>query len=233
MGDNNKDDRDDNWKDDNDKEHNTRRLTINYTVYLPANATLDATNSFGAMSIGDFEGAATLSSKFGSLTAGKISQSKKISVQFGKATIESINNGKLSIQFSSAQVNKLSGDISVDLEQSHAVKLNLDNSLKQLDIHNSFSHVYLDADKNLSANFTVKTSMGDFSNQTAFPVTANGRENEHGYTSYSANKTYSGKSGSGNIPINIKSSFGQVTLGHDLRIDVNEKNSKHERKVRA
>jgi hypothetical protein len=60
-----------NKRDDGDKkEGRNTSFKINYTVYLPATVTLDASNDFGPMSISDFEGAATLTSKFGSLTAG-------------------------------------------------------------------------------------------------------------------------------------------------------------------
>jgi hypothetical protein len=209
----------------NDRKHRDENTSfkINYTVYLPNNMSLDATNQFGAMSIGDYDGGITLESKFGSLTAGKLTQPKKISVQFGKATIESIHSGKVSIQFSKAQINKLSGDITADLNQSHGVKLNLTNDLKKLDIHNNFSEIYLDADKNLSANFTIRNSFGGFSNKTDFPVTRE-KENENRY--FNNNQNYSGKSGSGNIPVNVKSNFGHVTLGHDISFDMNAKSDK-------
>jgi len=212
-----------NRDEDRNERHESTSFKINYTVYLPANATLEATNQFGPMLIGDFDGVATLTSKFGSLTAGKLSQPKKISVEFGKATIESMTNGKLKVQFSRAQVNKLSGEVTADFEQSQGIKINLDNSLKKLDINNSFSHVYLDTDKNLSASFTLKNSFGDFTNNTDFPITKN-QENENRY--FSKNSTYSGKAGSGTIPVSIKSSFGHVTIGHNISFDVNEKSSK-------
>ncbi len=192
---------------------------INYTVYLPANATLNATNQFGPLTIGDYDGSVTLDCRFGKLTTGKLSQSKKVTVQFGTATIESMNNGKLSVQFSKAQVNNLSGDIDADFNQSGGVKLNVSNNIKSLDIHNDFSTVYLDADKNLSANFNIKTSFGKFSNETAFPVSKDRDDNRWVNTSSS----YSGKAGSGNMPINIKNSFGTIKLVHDMQFDVNDK----------
>jgi len=221
-------------RDDEDRKekHESTSFKINYTVYLPANATLEAANSFGPMTIGDYDGVATLTSKFGSLTAGKLTQPKKVTVEFGKATIESVTNGKLSIHFSKAQINKLSGEITADFEQSRGIKIGLDNSLKKLDIHNSFSHVYLDADKNLSASFTLKNSFGGFTNNTDFPITKN-QENENRY--FSKNSTYSGKAGNGTIPVSIKSSFGHVTIGHNISFDVNEKSwkDKTEKKIKV
>jgi hypothetical protein len=222
---NDKGDGDDNYKKkkDHDNDDNYGKNTnfkINYTVYLPANTTLNATNQFGSLSIGDFDGVATLNSKFGSLTTGKLSQPKKLSIEFGKATIESMTNGKLSISFSRAQVNKLSGDVTINLEQANGIKLGLDNSLKKLDINNSFSTIYLDAQKDLSASFNIKSSFGSFSNKSEFAVNKN-QEDEDRYMV--TDKTYSGKAGSGSTPITIKSSFGHITLGHDLSFDVSNR----------
>ncbi|MFM9909309.1 MAG: hypothetical protein ACKVOW_08170, partial [Chitinophagaceae bacterium] len=41
---------------------------------------------------------------------------------------------------------------------------------------------------------------------------------------------YSGKAGAGTIPINIKSEFGEVIIGHNLSFDVSEKEEKKEKK---
>jgi hypothetical protein len=216
---NNKNDDDD---DDDDRrgKHNDDNTSfkINYTVYLPSSTTLSATNAFGDLVIGDFDGLLTLDSKFGSLTAGKIAQNKKLLVQFGKklSVIESVEGGKLNIQFSQAQVNRLGGEVSADFTQAHGIKIRLDNSLKKLDLNNSFSDILIDAPKNLSANFKISTSFGNFSNESTFAVNKSRDDDDR----YSFNNfSYSGKAGTGTIPVTIKSSFGRITLGHDLPFD--------------
>jgi len=212
------------------REQRNTSFKINYTVYLPANATLDANNDFGPMSITDFDGAVSLTSKFGSLTAGKLSQPKKIRVEFGKATIESINGGSIDIRFSKAQISHLSGDIDADLEQSGGVKLGIDNNLKSMNMKVNFSKVYLDVEKNLSASYTIKSSFGSFHNDTEFSIPRQDKEDRH----FDQNKSYSGKSGSGSTPIDIKNNFGTVTLGHDISFDVNdEAQEKRTKKSRA
>lgn len=219
-----------NKRDDGDKkEGRNTSFKINYTVYLPATVTLDASNDFGPMSISDFEGAATLTSKFGSLTAGKLSQPQKIRVEFGKATIESMNGGKLDIRFSTAQVLHLSGEISADLEQSGGVKLGADNSLKKLDLKVNFSKVYLDVEKNISASYTIKSSFGSFHNDTDFSIPRQDKEEQH----FDQNKRYAGKSGSGATPIDIKNNFGTVTLGHNISFDMNDRSKDKNKKSRA
>lgn len=219
-----------NKRDDGDKKEGRNTSSkINYTVYLPATVTLDASNDFGPMSISDFEGAATLTSKFGSLTAGKLSQPQKIRVEFGKATIESMNGDKLDIRFSTAQVLHLSGEISADLEQSGGVKLGADNSLKKLDLKVNFSKVYLDVEKNISASYTIKSSFGSFHNDTDFSIPRQDKEEQH----FDQNKRYAGKSGSGATPIDIKNNFGTVTLGHNISFDMNDRSKDKNKKSRA
>ncbi|MDE3252045.1 MAG: hypothetical protein KGO92_04515 [Bacteroidota bacterium] len=214
----------DDWKENNKEKNQHTSFNINYTVYLPTATTLEATNQFGAMVIGDYEGPVTLNSKFGSLTAGKLGNAKKVKVEFGKATIESMHNGDLSIHFSRAQVNQLSGDIDADFQQSNGVKINLENQLTKLDIKNNFSKVYLVADKNLSASFDIKTSFGSFNNKTSFNIPKL-EDSEKKY--FNKNQSYSGKAGNGQIPVNIKSNFGSITLDYDIAFDVNEKPERH------
>ncbi|MES2005716.1 MAG: hypothetical protein V4450_14455 [Bacteroidota bacterium] len=212
------------------KEKNTS-FKINYTVYLPANATLDATNQFGSLVIGDFDGAANLTAKFGSLTAGKLSQPKRVRVEFGSATVESMNGGKIDVRFSSAQFNKLSGEITADFEQSHNAKINLDNNLKKIDIKVNFSDLLLDADKNFSASYKIKNSLGSFSNKSDFSIPKQEDDN-HRY--FNKNEVYNGKSGSGSTPVDIKNNFGHITIGHNLPFDINDKaKNKHEKKIKV
>lgn len=216
--------------DDGDKrEGRNTSFKINYTVYLPATVTLNANNDFGPMSIGDFDGAVTLTSKFGSLTTGKLSQPQKIRVEFGKAMVESMQGGKLDIRFSKAQVQHLSGEISADLEQSGGVKLGVDNSLKKMDLRVSFSKVYLDVEKTISASYAIKSSFGSFHNDTEFSIPRQDKEDRP----FDQDKRYAGKSGSGATPIDIKNNFGTVTLGHNISFDVNDDSKDKNKKSRA
>jgi len=216
-------------KNDQKDEHHNEGMEINYAVYLPATATLDAQNQFGKMIVPDYRGEAEIACKFGSLTAGKISNAKEVSVEFGEATIAHINGGKLNIKFSEGTVNKLSGDVKTDLSFSQ-VKLVIDNDVKNLDIHNSYSTVYLDLSKNLSASYDIHTSHGEFSNKSSFAIKEDGKD-DHGYGPRFT-RNYSGTSGSGSSKLKINSSFGEIVLGHDLKVDLSEKHKgKHTREI--
>jgi hypothetical protein len=209
------------WNKNDKKEYRNEGMEINYLVYLPAGNTLKADNQFGKMIVPDYRGEVDIESKFGSLTAGRLNNVKEVSVEFGKADIDLINGGKLSIKFSEGTVNKLSGDVKSNLEFSR-VKLDIDNDAKKIDIDNSYSTVYMNLDKGLSATYDISTSHGSFSNKSDFTIKRKGDENDHGYGPR-FNETYSGTSGSGSCRIKINSSFGEIIAGHNMQVDLSEK----------
>ena len=227
------DDKDkDKSKDEKREKHRNEGMEINYTVYLPAGNPLNADNQFGAMTVPDYRGEATLVSKFGSLTAGKINNGKSVSVEFGKADIAQLNGGKLSIKFSSGTISKLTGDVDAAFEFCDKIKMNIDNDVKDLDIKNSYTTLYLDLNKNFSANYDISTSFGEFKNKTVFAIKEQGKDdgNEDRYSPKFDHK-YSGTSGSGSTKVKIKSSFGEIIMGHDLVVDMSE--TKHKGKTRS
>lgn len=211
------------------KERHNEGMEVNYLVYLPSGNALKAANQFGKMIVPDYKGEAVIESKFGSLTTGKISNAKEVTVEFGKADIAHINGGKLTIKFSSGTVNKLSGDVVSDLEFS-TVKLNLDNDVKNLTVNNSYSSVYLDLDKGFSGNWDAHTSHGSFTNKTDFAIKEQGGEEKSYGPKFDHN--YKGVSGGGAAKVKISSSFGGITVGDNLQIDMSEKHkSKNKNKT--
>jgi len=194
-------------------------MSINYTVYLPATATLSATNQFGAMTVPDYRGEATLVSKFGSLTAGKIDNAKIIRVEFGDANIEQMRNGDLEVSFSSGNVRGLVGNIDAKFSHCSAIKLNIDNDAKGVKIDNSYSTLYLDMSRNFNGNYDIRTSFGDLNNKSSFAIKQQGDDNDRNQF----NKRFTGTSGSGATQVKVNSSFGEVVVGHDLQVDVKAK----------
>jgi hypothetical protein len=203
-----------------DGNHN-EGMSINYTVYLPAGNPLTAKNQFGPMIVPDYRGEVNLESQFGSLTTGKLTNVKNIKVAFGRADIGQVNNAKLDIQYANGSINKLVGDIDANFQFCGAIKLNVDNDIKSLDIDNSYSTLYLDLSKNLSASYNISTSYGSFKNKSNFKIDEGDKDRErHGFNS---STRYSGTSGSGGNKITVKSSFGSVIAGHDLQVDTSGK----------
>ena len=204
------------WK-DKKNEHRNENMRIDYTVYLPAGNPLWAKNQFGALIVPDYRGEANIECQFGSLTAGKITNAKNIKVGFGKADIGQVNNGKVDIQYSTGNINKLVGDVDVKVSFCGAVKIKVDNDVKSLDIDNSYSTLYLDLSKSLSASYDISTSYGSFKNQSSFTIGSGDNKKDY-MTSH-----YSGTSGGGSNKIKVHSSFGSVVAGHDLQIDTSKK----------
>jgi hypothetical protein len=196
-----------------------QRMEINYLVLMPLSNPLTLNNQFGATVVPDMKGQVDITSKFGTLTAGKLSNVKKVDVEFGTATIESISSGTLTVKFSRAIVNKLDGSVLAVFEHSSGIKLGIENTTKQLTVTSSFSTVYVDINKNLDATFDISTSFGAMSNKTDFEI-KEGSSSDSKKPNF--NHNYSGKSGNGNTAIKIGSSFSQITLGHDLNMELKE-----------
>jgi hypothetical protein len=210
----------------NNREGRNESMEINYEVHMPASNGLNLENQFGHATVPDMTGPVEISSKFGTLNAGKLSNVKKLEVEFGTATIESISNADVSIKFSKAQINKLSGAIKSFVSYS-GVKLNVDNSVTGLTIKNEFSELILDVTKDLSANFDVYTNFAELKNKTDFKI----KEEDEDAKGPKFDHTYTGKSGSATLSIKVKSNFGDVVIGHDVKFDVNEdKDDRKERK---
>lgn len=191
---------------------------VNYVVFLPESVVLDASNEFGPMSIGDFNGKAEFSSKFGSFTAGKLNN-PVVTVEFGKANIEAVNNGgNVTIKFSRATIGSLSGEVRASFEHCGGVKVKVDNSIKSLDIRNAFTPLYVDVNNNLSARFDVRTSFSKLKNNTSFSI----KEEDEDSDGPKFDHRYNGTSGSGNATIKIKSEFKDVSIGHNQAFDVND-----------
>lgn len=211
----NNNDNDDGDDDDNDnkgkhKNYNNTGMQINMTVYMPAGNPINAINSFGPMTVPDLTGEAQISSKFGNLTCGKLTNNKELSVEFGKGDIKYVNGGDVNIKFSSADIGKMSGEIKANFEFSKGGSINLDNSLKSLDLKNSYSTIELELSKDFSGDFDIKTSFGDFRNYSSARITEEKNDDDDRGPKF--DHRYSGKSGNGTTKVKIKSSFGTIKV---------------------
>jgi hypothetical protein len=208
-------------KDVNNSNGEKSSMEINYTISMPANNALTVKNEFGPTTIPDFRGEVDLTSKFGSLTTGNLSSIKAIHVEFGKANLANITSAPVTIKFSKAVISKLSGAVKLNLEFCSSVRLNLDNNLTSLDLKTSYSTVNLKPMADLSASYNISTSFGSFKNTSniKFSGDDDGEDNRGPKFDFE----YSGKSGSGSIPVKVKSSFGKIILGEASEADMKDK----------
>ena len=209
-----------NLKDVNNSHGEKSTMSINYMISMPASNPLQIKNEFGTTTLPDYKGEADLTSKFGKLNTGDLSNVKNISIEFGKAKLGNISGGSLSIKYSSASIVRLSGNIKMNLEFSSKVILNLDNNLSSLDLKASYSTVNLKPIGDLPASYTVSTSFGSFKNKTGIKFSSDEDNDDHGPK---FDHQYTGKSGSGNVSVKVKSDFSTVILGEASAEEMEDK----------
>lgn len=205
-------------------------MSINLTVYLPADQRLSASNEFGPMTLPDYDGPLDIVSKFGGLTAGKLQKPNRIDVEFGYASIQALNGGSLTVKFSRAELRNLSGDVKAHFEFCSGVLLDLRNNLHSLDVSNSYTELLLNADRSFSGQYDIYTNFSKLENQTDFNIPEEEKSQDRGP---SFNHQYRGKSGSAAVPVKVHSEFGNVVLGHQLSIDVHEKGKEDKGKIKV
>ena len=198
-------------QDNNKGRNNNTEMKINYTVHLPANNPLTLNTQFGNTFMPDYAGLVDIETKFGEITAGNLRNVKEFSVQFGKGDVKSINNGKISIGYSSFNLGSLSGDIDAKFEFCDGGKVAIDNNIKSLTVYNNYSTIKLSTSKDISADFDIETHFGEFSNRTDYAIKEQG-EKDNEWRSPRFDYHYTGKAGGGNIKIKIKSNFGTTTI---------------------
>lgn len=194
-------------------------LIIDYDVHLPANTPLTIMNSFGGIEIPDYAGKVSLTSKYGSLDAGKLSNVEKIIVEFGSADLRYISDLDLEFKYSSINIGSLAGDCKLKMSFCGYSKINLDKTLKSLILNDSYSKIHLVPADNLGASYTVNTSYGSFVDNTGIGITRTDTPSRYSDTK----KKFEGKSGSGAVKIDIKSSFGNIMIGKGSETDMKEK----------
>lgn len=215
-------------KDINTGKGDKTTMSTNYIISMPATNPVEIKNEFGATTLPDFKGEVDLTSKFGKLTTGNLSNVKSIDVEFGKTNLGSIPGGILNIKYSKATIGRLTGNVKINLEFSSKVVLNLDNNLSSLDLKASYSTVNLKPIGDLPASYTITTSFGSFKNKTAVKFNSDeGDDEDHGPK---FDHEYSGKSGSGNISVKVKTSFSSIILGEATEEELKEKDKNKEKR---
>jgi hypothetical protein len=192
-------------------------MHIDYEVHLPVTVALEVENSFGNTEIPDYKGSVDLSNKFGNLIAGSLASVKDIHVEFGKAQIKSLSNINATFKFSKIQIENLSGANKISMEFCDSSKIVLPDNLVSLELKESYCTINLKPAASLSASYYIRTSFGNFIDRTSIGVARTNQRERYGSDS---EKTYEGKSGTGNAKVNIRSSFGKLILGEATADDL-------------
>ncbi|RXK58399.1 hypothetical protein ESA94_17320 [Lacibacter luteus] len=203
-------------------------MNITYSIQLPASVPLKIENSFGAISLPDYNGPVSLVSKFGSLTAGNLSSVQKLEVEFGKANLKNLNDANTTFKFSTVSIENMKGDNKVNLSFCSSSRIVIDNDVTSLQLNESYSTVNLKPSSNFSGTYSIKTSFGTVTDRSNANIKRTDQPDKYGPDS---NRSYEGKSGSGSSKVEVKSSFGKIIIGQATEEDMKEKKKEKKKEV--
>ncbi len=216
-----------NWGGNNNK----HKLTINYTVYMPAKNDLNVEESYGSIVLPDMDGVVKISSSYGSVTAENLTNaSNVIEGSYGSLKVGAMNGGKLDYSYGSADINectnlkadlsygsfklgKLKGAAEFNISYVGGFKIDeIANSLKKLNIDASYSGVSLGVPNN-NFEFDITTSYGGF-NYNSDKVTITSKTPPDGSKHIGTTRNYKGHVGKGgsDAQVNIQTSYGGVNF---------------------
>lgn len=207
---------------------NTRKMVINYIVYMPAKSQLDVTNKFGSVSLPDLSGRVNVKLSYGTLVSQDLTNTENdIKVSFGDARIAALRSGdvnvsygklflgtadnvKARVSFGSMNIDKLKSSGTIAARYGEGVTVGeLDKNLKSLNVDAQFTKVAL---SNLKDNydFDVTTHLGSFDYGNVVKVISTTPEENTRHFSSTRNFKGQVNKGSSDKAITIKSSYTQV-----------------------
>jgi hypothetical protein len=206
----------------------SRKIEINYVVYMPVKNDLVIDNRYGAITLPDLEGKITINSAYGSFKAGSIPNESVIRVKYGNAnmgnlgsctlqlsygdlSISSVNTLVADVSYSPIKIGKLHSEGTINLRYGGGLQIgDLDRTVKSLVISSSYSNVDIGLSGDENADFAISTHYGDFNyGDHAVTITDKDRDDDRGFHPTKSYKGYIGKSGTGKT-ITISSNYGNV-----------------------
>lgn len=212
------------------KGNKKHKLSINYSVYMPAKNDLDVNSSYGSVDLPSLDGKVRINTSYGSTSVESLSNSaNEISGSYGSLKIGSMNGGRLSFSYGSVdmdEVNNLKADLDYgsfklgkikgsgdfDLSYEGGFKIdNVESSLKHLNINTSYSGASLGLSPNSNFDFDVTVSYGGF-NYNDDKVNVTSKNPPDGSRHIGTTRNYKGHVGKGNTDarVTINTSYGGV-----------------------
>lgn len=197
------------WSDNTTGGHEIR---VDYTVHVPAAAKLYAENNYGPLTIGDYSGEAEFVSKYGTFTAGKLSNAT-LSVDYGKTKITELNDSRIKARYSKVDIDKLSGNITGNFDYCSSIDMPIDNALKELDLKNIYTGLYLMTPKDFSARYDITTINARVTAKNEMTIREETTAANNKPYAFTSNHKYAGTLGNGGgTNILIKSSYGNIRV---------------------
>lgn len=126
------------WNDLNTNSKGKKSFELNYLVKTPRNGSLKLENSFGNISIPDFNGPIEIDLEYGQLSAGRLIKAD-IELSFGGGSIASLQKGKLDIMYADKLNIEDLGKVTIEsgfsqMKIQNADHINLEGKYGQIEI---------------------------------------------------------------------------------------------------
>jgi len=206
----------------------SRKIQIDYVVYMPIKNDLVIDNRYGAITLPDLDGRITINSAYGSLKAGSLPGESVLRVKYGNANmgnlgnctlqlsygdlaVTSINTLTADVSYSPVKIGKLHSEGTINLRYGGGLQIgDLDRAVRSLVISSSYSNVDIGLSGDEIADFAITTHYGDFNyGDHAVTITDKDRDDDRGFHPTKNYKGYIGKGGSGKT-ITISANYGNV-----------------------
>lgn len=181
---------------------------INYDVYLPEQTTLTVKNAFGNTYVNSRTGLTKLEQEYGDLKVEDLPQAELIKLSFGELKANNINVGQIKSSYSDVSIKNLGGNVDGNISFGDA-QIGLASDIKGLNLNCSYGDVVLNISPSINAILDIKTSFGDFSNKSSFPIQNISKKSKYGPD---FDKKFYGKTGTGKVAIKINNSYGDILL---------------------
>ncbi|MGZ3872310.1 MAG: hypothetical protein ACXVJD_05310 [Mucilaginibacter sp.] len=208
-----------------------QKLTINYTVYMPAKNELNVETSYGSIELPEMDGKVRLDISYGSASVQSLSSSfneiessyaslkvgsmngGRLDFSYGSVNIDECNNLKADMSYGSFKLGKLRGAADMDLSYVSGFKIDeLTSSFKKLNIDASYSTTSVGVGT-ANFDFDVSTSYSGFGyNENKVIVTS--KTPPDGSKHIGSNRNYKGHVGRGatDAQVNVHTSYGGVNF---------------------
>jgi hypothetical protein len=210
-------------------DNNSRKVEINYVVYMPAKNTLSITNRLGDIELPDLAGQLTINCTYGNLAAKSLSNpNNRIKITYGDARIASLRANDLDITsgslvlgwadklnadmiYTSAKIGKISTSGIINVKYGSGVEItNIDKNLKSLLVNSNYSTVTVGLNNAENADFDVTVKYGNFTYDNRPVKMAKSAQAED--KAWNPTQNFKGHLGKGDIEkrININSAYSSV-----------------------
>ena len=214
------------------KGNKKHKLSINYSVYMPARNDLDVNSSYGSVDLPELDGKVRLNTSYGSTSVESLSNPSneisgsygslkvgnmnggRLSFSYGSVDMDEVNNLKADLDYGSFKLGKLKGSGDFDLSYEGGFKIdNVESSLKRLNINTSYSGASLGISPSCNFDFDVTVSYGGF-NYNDNKVNVTSKNPPDGSKHIGTTRNYKGHVGKGNseAKVTVNTSYGGVNF---------------------